>query len=219
MEMKEIESAVEGILFASGEPVQTDRICVALEMDRPTVEQVLQKLMDYYAYERRGIRLLRMEDTWQLCSAPDYADVIRKAFEIRKPAKLSQPALEVLTIIAYYQPTTRAYVDQIRGVDSAYTIGLLLDRKLIEECGRLAVPGRPIQYRTTQTFLRSFGVSNLDELPELPNTTPEDGQLTLEMQAAVERLQAAQAAEGTEEVTEEELLQAAREIAQAEEEA
>ena len=140
MEMKEIESAVEGILFASGEPVQTDRICVALEMDRPTVEQVLQKLMDYYAYERRGIRLLRMEDTWQLCSAPDYADVIRKAFEIRKPAKLSQPALEVLTIIAYYQPTTRAYVDQIRGVDSAYTIGLLLDRKLIEECGRLQVP-------------------------------------------------------------------------------
>ena len=219
MEMKEIESAVEGILFASGEPVQTDRICVALEMDRPTVEQVLQKLMDYYAYERRGIRLLRMEDTWQLCSAPDYADVIRKAFEIRKPAKLSQPALEVLTIIAYYQPVTRAYVDQIRGVDSSYTVSLLLERDLIEECGRLAVPGRPIQYRTTQTFLRSFGLSNLDELPELPNTTPEDGQLTLEMQAAVERLQAAQTAEGTEEVTEEELLQAAREIAQAEEEA
>ena len=219
MEMKEIESAVEGILFASGEPVQTDRICVALEMDRPTVEQVLQKLMDYYAYERRGIRLLRMEDTWQLCSAPDYADVIRKAFEIRKPAKLSQPALEVLTIIAYYQPATRAYVDQIRGVDSSYTVSLLLERDLIEECGRLAVPGRPIQYRTTQTFLRSFGLSNLDELPELPNTTPEDGQLTLEMQAAVERLQAAQTAEGTEEVTEEELLQAAREMAQAEEEA
>ena len=109
MEMKEIESAIEGILFASGEPLPVDRICVALEIDRPTVEQVLQKLTDYYAYERRGIRLLRIEDSWQLCSAPDYADVIRKAFEIRKPAKLSQPALEVLTIIAYYQPTTRAY--------------------------------------------------------------------------------------------------------------
>ena len=95
MEMKEIESAIEGILFASGEPLPVDRICVALEIDRPTVEQVLQKLMDYYAYERRGIRLLRIEDSWQLCSAPDYADVIRKAFEIRKPAKLSQPALEV----------------------------------------------------------------------------------------------------------------------------
>ena len=138
-------------------------------MDRPTVEQVLQKLMDYYAYERRGIRLLHMEDTWQLCSAPDYADVIRKAFEIRKPAKLSQPALEVLTIIAYYQPTTRAYVDQIRGVDSAYTIGLLLDRKLIEECGRLQVPGRPRLYRTTKQFLRAFHLTSLDDLPELPD--------------------------------------------------
>ena len=179
MEMKESESAVEGILFASGEPVQTDRICVALEMDRPTVEQVLQKLMDYYAYERRGIRLLRMEDTWQLCSAPDYADVIRKAFEIRKPAKLSQPALEVLTIIAYYQPTTRAYVDQIRGVDSSYTVGLLLDRHLIEECGRLQVPGRPRLYRTTQAFLRAFHLNSLDELPQLPGMEA-DGQLRLD---------------------------------------
>ena len=219
MDRKELESALEAILFASGEPVQVDRICVALDIDRPTVEQLLQKLMDYYAYERRGIRLLKIDDSWQFCSAPDYAETIRKAFEIRKPAKLSQPALEVLTIIAYYQPATRAYVDQIRGVDSSYTVSLLLERDLIEECGRLAVPGRPIQYRTTQTFLRSFGLSNLDELPELPNTTPEDGQLTLEMQAAVERLQAAQTAEGTEEVTEEELLQAAREMAQAEEEA
>ncbi len=169
MEMKEIESAIEGILFASGEPVRTDRICMALEMDRPTVERVLQKLMDYYAYERRGIRLLRIEDGWQLCSAPDHADIIRKAFEIRKPAKLSQPALEVLTIVAYYQPTTRAYVDQIRGVDSSYTMGLLLDRKLIEECGRLQVPGRPRLYRTTRTFLRSFHLQSLEDLPELPD--------------------------------------------------
>ena len=168
MEMKEIESAIEGILFASGEPVHVDRICVALDMDRPTVEQVLQKLMDYYAYERRGIRLLHIGDSWQLCSSPDYADVIRKAFETRKPAKLSQPALEVLTIIAYYQPTTRAYVDQIRGVDSAYTIGLLLERKLIEECGRLQVPGRPHLYRTTKQFLRAFHLTSLDDLPEMP---------------------------------------------------
>ena len=178
MEMKEIESAIEGILFASGEPLPVDRICVALDMDRPTVEQVLQKLMDYYAYERRGIRLLRIEDSWQLCSAPDYADVIRKAFEIRKPAKLSQPALEVLTIIAYYQPTTRAYVDQIRGVDSAYTIGLLLDRKLIEECGRLQVPGRPHLYRTTKNFLRAFHLSSLNDLPEMPDLGGE-GQMRL----------------------------------------
>ena len=167
--MREVESAIEGILFASGEPVKVDRICVAMDLDRPTVEQVLQKLMDYYAYERRGVRLVRMEDCWQMCSAPDYADVIRKAFEIRKPARLSQPALEVLTIIAYYQPTTRAYVDQIRGVDSAYTIGLLLERKLIEECGRLQVPGRPHLYRTTRNFLRAFHLDSLDDLPEMPD--------------------------------------------------
>jgi len=150
MDMKEIESAVEGILFASGEPIHIDRICLALDIDRPAAERVLQNLMDHYAYDRRGVRLLHVEDTWQLCSAPDYADVIRRAFEIRKPAKLSQPALEVLTIVAYYQPVTRAYVDQIRGVDSSYTLGLLLERKLIEECGRLQVPGRPRMYRTTK---------------------------------------------------------------------
>ena len=178
MEMKELESAVEGILFASGEPVQIERICVALEIDRGAAEQVLQKLMDYYAYERRGIRLLRIEDSWQLCSAPDYADIIRRAFEIRKPAKLSQPALEVLTIIAYYQPATRAYVDQIRGVDSSYTIGLLLERGLIEECGRLQVPGRPRLYRTTKRFLRAFHLTSLEDLPEMPDLGGE-GQMRL----------------------------------------
>ena len=178
-EMKEIEAAVEGILFASGEPVHIDRICLAAELDRPTAELVLQKLMDYYSFERRGMRLLRLEDSWQLCSAPEYADVIRRAFEIRKPAKLSQPALEVLTIIAYYQPTTRAYVDQIRGVDSSYTVGLLLDRHLIEECGRLQVPGRPRLYRTTQAFLRAFHLDSLEDLPQLPGMEA-DGQMRLD---------------------------------------
>ena len=178
MDRKEIESAVEAILFASGEPVRMDRICTALGIDRPAAEQVLQKLMDYYAYERRGIRLLKIEDSWQLCSAQDYADVIRRAFEIRKPAKLSQPALEVLTIVAYYQPTTRAYVDQIRGVDSSYTMGLLLERGMIEECGRLQVPGRPRQYRTTKQFLRAFHLTSLEDLPVMPDLGG-DGQMRL----------------------------------------
>ena len=178
MEMKEIEAAVEAILFASGEPVQTERICMALELDRSAAEQILQKLMDQYAYERRGVRLVRMESSWQMCSAPDHADAIRRAFEIRKPAKLSQPALEVLTIIAYYQPATRAYVDQIRGVDSSYTMGLLLERGLIEECGRLQVPGRPRQYRTTKQFLRAFHLTSLDDLPEMPDLGG-DGQMRL----------------------------------------
>ena len=178
MDRKELESALEAILFASGEPVQVDRICVALDIDRPTVEQLLQKLMDYYAYERRGIRLLKIDDSWQLCSAPDYAEAIRKAFEIRKTARLSQPALEVLTIVAYYQPTTRAYVDQVRGVDSSYTVGLLLERGFIEECGRLQVPGRPRLYRTTKKFLRDFHLSSLEELPEMPGIET-DGQLRM----------------------------------------
>lgn len=178
MDKKEMEAAVESILFASGEPMNIERICVALAIDRPTAERILQGLMDYYAYERRGMRLLKIEDCWQLCSAPDYAEAIRRAFEIRKPAKLSQPALEVLTIIAYYQPVTRAYVDQIRGVDSSYTMSLLIDRGMIEECGRLQVPGRPRQYRTTKQFLRSFHLSSLDELPAMPDMG-NDGQMRL----------------------------------------
>lgn len=184
LDLREVESAIEGILFASGEPLPIDRICLALDLDRPTAEQVLQKLGDYYAFERRGIRLVRMEDNYQLCSSPDYADVIRKAFEIRKTAKLSQPALEVLTIIAYYQPTTRAYIDQVRGVDSSYTMGLLQERKLIEECGRLQVPGRPRLYRTTKEFLRVFHLSSLEELPEMPGLEA-DGQLRLDTDGAI----------------------------------
>ena len=178
MDLRELEAASEGILFASGEPINIERICVALELDRETAERILQKLEDYYSYERRGIRLVRMDDSYQLCSAPEYADVIRRAFEIRKSAKLSQPALEVLTIIAYYQPTTRAYVDQVRGVDSSYTMGLLQDRGLIEECRRLQVPRRPRQYRTTKEFLRVFHLRSLDDLPEMPGIEPE-GQLRI----------------------------------------
>jgi len=188
LELKEMEAALEGILFASGEPVAVERLCLGLEADRPTVDAVAQHLMDEYSFQRRGIRLVKLDTSYQLCSAPEYADYIRRTLEGRKPAKLSQSALEVLSVIAYFQPTTRAYVDQVRGVDSSYTVGLLLERELIEECGRLAVPGRPIQYRTTKNFLRSFNLSSLDELPELPNSSPEDGQLTLELEAAVTRL-------------------------------
>ncbi len=174
LEMKELESAVEAILFASGEAVHIDRICLALNLDKLSVEETLHRLSDYYSFERRGIRLIRMEDKWQLCSAPEYADMIRRAFEVRKPSKLSQPALEVLSIIAYHQPTTRAQVDQIRGVDSSYTVSLLLERDLIEECGRLQVPGRPRLYRTTDNFLRSFHLSSLKDLPVMLGEDADD---------------------------------------------
>ena len=191
MELKELEGAIEGILFAAGDPVGAERLCLALEQDRDTVDAVCRRLADRYSYERRGMRLVQLDASWQMCSAPEHAALIRRALESRRPAKLSQPALEVLAIIAYFQPATRAYVDQVRGVDSAYTVGLLLERELIEECGRLAVPGRPIQYRTTKNFLRTFGLSSLEELPELPAAAVEEGQLTLELQ----RLQGAPAPE------------------------
>ena len=213
-DLKEIEAAMEAILFSAGEPVGVERLCLALEIDRATADAVAQKLMDDYSYSRRGIRLVRLETSYQLCSAPEHADLIRRTFESRRPPKLSPPALEVLAIIAYYQPTTRAYVDQVRGVDSSYTVGLLLDRELIEECGRLAVPGRPILYRTTPTFLRSFGLSSLEELPELPAAAPEEGQISLDMQNALEKLRDLR--EEGEEPTEEELRSAAETLARAE---
>ena len=167
MELKEIESAIEGVLFAAGEPVGVERLCLALDIDRITADSVCQRLADAYRYERRGIRLVRLDNSYQLCSAPEFADCIRRAFESRRPARLSQPALEVLAIIAYYQPATRAYVDQIRGVDSAYCVSALVTKKLIRECGRLNVPGRPIVYETTPDFLRVFGLESLDDLPEM----------------------------------------------------
>lgn len=188
MEVKELQAVLEGILFASGEPVAAERLCATLDVDRGTLDQVAQHLMDEYSFQRRGIRLVKLENSYQLCSAPEYAEHIRKTLESRKPASLSQSALEALAVVAYYQPVTRTYVDQIRGVDSSYTMSLLLERDLIEECGRLAVPGRPILFRTTKNFLRSFSMSGLDELPELPNASAEDGQITLELEAAVARL-------------------------------
>ena len=188
MELNELESALESILFASGEPVPVERLCLGLEVDRPTLDAVAQELMDKYKYERRGIRIVRMDTSYQMCSAPEFAPHIRKTLESRKPPKLSQPALEVLAVIAYYQPVTRAYVDQVRGVDSSYTVGLLLERDLIEEAGRLAVPGRPTLFRTTKNFLRTFELNSLAELPELPDSTQEGTQLKLELQSSIEKL-------------------------------
>ena len=195
MEINELDCALEGILFAAGEPIGMERLCLALEASRAKIDAAAQRLMDRYDAERRGIRLIRMENSYQLCSAPEYAGYIRKALETRKPVKLSQPALEVLAVIAYYQPVTRAYVDQVRGVDSAYTVSLLLERELIRECGRLAVPGRPILYQTTDNFLRSFGISSLEELPALPQSDQEGAHITRELEERLERLRAGEASD------------------------
>lgn len=167
MEAKELERAIEAILFAAGEPVETERIALAVECGTDEVDAAAKRLMDSLSYDRRGIRILHLEKAYQMCSSTEMSTYITKALETRKPPKLSASQLEALTIIAYYQPATKAYVEQIRGVDSSYSVGALLNKHLIEECGRLNVPGRPILYRTTPDFLRTFGLESLDDLPEI----------------------------------------------------
>ena len=175
MENNEIKSTIEAILFASGEPVPADRLALVLGIETEEVFDCAKQLSDEYSFQQRGIRLVRMGDSLQLCSAPEFAQYITHALERRKPPKLSQSALEVLAICAYFQPVTRAYVDQVRGVDSTYTMGLLLERGLIEACGKLEVTGRPTIYKTSELFLRTMGITNLSELPKLPDMSSSDG--------------------------------------------
>lgn len=167
MDIKELESALEGILFAAGEPVGMEQLSKALDVEEETIEKVLDELADYYSFNRRGIRIVRLEDSYQMTTATEFADWIRAALELRKVPQMSRAAMEVLSIIAYYQPVTRAYIEQIRGVDSSATVGLLNERGLIEDCGYLDVPGRPRLFRTTRAFLRTFGISSVDELPQI----------------------------------------------------
>ena len=174
MDNNDIKRALEAILFASGESVSVERIAAVLGADTQIVSDAAAELSDEYRFSRRGIRLIKLDNSLQLCSDPEYADIIRLALETRKQPKLTQPSIEVLSIVAYFQPVTRAYIEQVRGVDCGYTIGLLLDRGLIEVAGRLQAPGRPVLYRTTEAFLRTFGISSLDELPPLPETDEED---------------------------------------------
>lgn len=169
-DLHELECALEAVLFAAGDSVSESKLCAVLQVDRAELQQAAQQLADGYDYERRGLRLLRLDDRYQLASRGDYAPLVRAALETRKPPALSASALEVLAIVAYKQPVTRAYIEQIRGVDSAYSVSALLTKKLICEAGRLNVPGRPILYRTTPDFLRVFGLESLDELPEIDKT-------------------------------------------------
>jgi len=167
METTELQRGIEAILFASGEPVENSRLSMALEADEPDIIAAADALASELAFGRRGIRILKLEKAYQMVSSGEMADFVTKALETRKPPKLSASQLETLTIIAYYQPATKAMVEQIRGVDSSYSVSALLNKKLIVESGRLNVPGRPIQYSTTADFLRTFGISSLEELPEI----------------------------------------------------
>jgi len=171
MEREELQRAIEAILFAAGERIELSRLASALETEVAEVSAAADALADDYAFQRRGIRILKLDKGYQMVSSGEMADYVTKALETRKPPKLSSSQLETLTIIAYYQPATKAMVEQIRGVDSGYSVAALMNKKLIEEAGRLNVPGRPIQYRTTPDFLRTFGISSLEELPPIEKVT------------------------------------------------
>lgn len=167
MEQNDLQRALMAVLFAAGEPVDAKRLSQTLARDEADIHDACHALMDVLSYHRSGIRLVQLENAYQLCSSPEMAEYVTKTLETRKPPKLSPSQLETLTVVAYYQPATKALIEQLRGVDSAYCVSALVTKKLIRECGRLNVPGRPIVYETTPDFLRVFGLRSLDELPQI----------------------------------------------------
>ena len=185
-----LKSAVEAILFASGEPVSAERMALVLDTDPETILNVGAELAEEYESAGRGIRLVRLNDSLQLHSAPEHAETITRALEQRRPPKLSPASLEVLAVVAYFQPVTKAYIEQMRGLDSSYTVGVLAERGMIEPCGHLETVGRPTLYKTTDLFLRTMGISSLEELPPLPELASSDA--ARQLQEKVEALKAAE---------------------------
>ena len=184
MNMNELRPALEAILFAAGDSVEIRRIAKVLGVEPWEVRQTAESLAKEYEENNRGIRLSRMEENLQLVTAGEYSDVINRVLEKRAQPRLSPTALEVLSIVAYYQPVTRSYIEQLRGADSSYTVAMLSDRGLIAPCGKLDAPGRPVLFGTTEQFLRVMGISSLKELPPLPNVSTGEG--LEELQAAID---------------------------------
>lgn len=184
--MDKVSSAVEAVLFAAGESVPLKRLSLVLGVEEEEISRTVDALHELYESEGRGMRVLRLDDKVQMCSAPEHAGLISACLEQRKPPMLSQAALETLAVVAYFQPVTRAYVEQVRGVDSSYSVGMLTERGLIEECGRLEAPGRPAVFRTTDVFLRTMGISRLSELPVLPEVSGGEG--LEKIQSAIDKL-------------------------------
>lgn len=168
MEIKKLKEAIKAILFVSGDPVSADRIADTLELDKATASKILQNLMDEFNTEESGILIVRMDDQYQMCTNPKYAESVHHIMDMRRNTPLSQAAMEVLAIIAYNQPVTKAFIEQIRGVDCSGVLGSLTVKGLVEERGRLELPGRPLLYGTTANFLRCLNISSLSQLPPLP---------------------------------------------------
>ena len=159
--------ALEAMLFAHGEPVALDRLSDAIHAEPLQVQQLLQELQRQYDERDGGLVLLNFEDRWQMATRPYYGEVVKRILDTRRNAPLSPAALEVLVVIAYNQPVSRSFIEQVRGVDSSSTVAKLLERGLIEEAGRLDLPGKPVAFRVTDTFLRVFGLNSLADLPPL----------------------------------------------------
>lgn len=168
MEEEKLKPAIEAILFACGTPAEIVKIAQALEITEEKAEDLLKSLMEDYSKRKSGIKIVRLGKSYQMCTEKEYAEIIRTVLDLRRNTPLSQAALEVLAIIAYNQPVTKAFVEQIRGVDCSGVVSSLVARELIEEKGRLELPGRPLIYGTTENFLRCFNVSDVNELPPLP---------------------------------------------------
>lgn len=173
MSNTELLAMLEAVLFAVGEPIEGEKIAHALGIDLIVIEKAMEELKERYD-ETSGLCLLTLDSKYQLCTKKCFADSIRSVIEIKKNAPLSQAALEVLAIIAYNQPVTKAFIEQIRGVDCSAVLSNLCQKSLVEEVGRLELPGRPLIYATTAEFLRCFNVSSLSELPVLPRENSED---------------------------------------------
>lgn len=167
MKLSELEAAVEAVLFASGEAVELDRIAEVLELDKLKALELVESLADKLRQQESALQILRLEDKVQICTKKDYIEYIRRALDIRRNMPLSQAAMEVLAIVCYNQPVTKAFVEQVRGVDCSGVIQSLCTKGLIEEKGRLELPGRPLIYGTTDSLLRCLGLSSLDQLPPL----------------------------------------------------
>lgn len=174
MEAEKLKPAIEAILFACGTPAELTKIAQALEIKEEKAEELLKSLMDDYSSRKSGIKIVRLGKSYQMCTEKEYAEIIRTVLALRRNSPLSQAALEVLAIIAYNQPVTKAFVEQIRGVDCSGVVSSLVARELIEEKGRLELPGRPLIYGTTENFLRCFNVSDVSELPPLPQKNSDE---------------------------------------------
>lgn len=168
------KAAAEAILFAAGASVEKSRIAQALGISEKETESILNSLTADYTDAQRGITIIRLRDSYQMVSCKAYAPQIRTVMDLRRNTPLSQAALEVLAVVAYNQPVTKAFVEQVRGVDCSGVIGSLTAKDLLEERGRLELPGRPLLYGTTENFLRCFNISSLEELPPLPEQNGEN---------------------------------------------